>query len=60
MVAVHLGPDARARFSSRALVWVRGTFRVLAGDAAGAKPLYALERAHAQPAARDEIRRYFK
>jgi hypothetical protein len=59
MIAVHLEPDARVRFASRALVWVRGTFRSSAGDAAGPKPLYALERAHVQPADKDEIRKYF-
>jgi len=59
MIAVHLERDARVRFSSKALVWVRGTFRASAGDAVGAKPLYALERAHVQRANKDEIRKYF-
>jgi hypothetical protein len=60
MIAVHLDPDARARFVSRALVWVWGTFRASAGDPAGSKPLYALDRAHVQPANKEEIPKYFK
>jgi hypothetical protein len=60
MIAVHLAPDARAWFSFRALVWVRGTFRASAGDPAGSKPLYALDRARVQPTSKDEIRKYFK
>jgi hypothetical protein len=59
MIAVHLEPDARVRFVSRALVWVRGTFRAFAGDPAGSKPLYVLERAHVQPANKEEIPKYF-
>ena len=60
MITVHLAPDARVRFSSRALVWVWGTFRAAVGDPAGAKPLYTLERARVHPASLEEIRRYFK
>jgi hypothetical protein len=60
MIAVHLVPDARVRFSARALVWVRGTFRASAGDPAGAEPVYTLDRARVQPASKDEIRKYFK
>jgi hypothetical protein len=59
MINVHLEPDTRVRFSFRALVWVRGTFRASAGDPAGAKPLCALERAHVRPAERREILKYF-
>jgi hypothetical protein len=59
MIAVQLEPDARVRFSFRALVWVWGTFRASAGDAAGPRPLYTLERARVQPANKDEIRKYF-
>jgi len=60
MIAVHLDPDARARFSSRALVWVWGTFRATAGEPAGSKPLYTIERARVRPADRGEILKYFK
>lgn len=60
MVAVHLAVGCQVRFSSRALVWARGTFRVSAGDPAGSKPLYALEEARVEPAQRGEIGRYFK
>ena len=60
MIAVHLAQDVRVEFRSRALVWVFGTLRASAGDPAGAKPLYALERARVQPAERQEIRKYFK
>jgi len=60
MITVHLAPDARVRFSSRALVWVWGTFRASAGDPAGLKPLYTLELARVHPAGSEEIRQYFK
>ncbi len=60
MIAVHLAPEARVRFSRRALVWVWGTFRASAGDPAGSKPLYSLERARVQAADIEEIRQYFK
>ena len=60
MIAVHLSPEARVRFSSRALVWVQGTFRASAGDPAGAKPLYALEQARIKLANKEEIRKHFK
>jgi hypothetical protein len=60
MITVHLEPDTRVRFSSRALVWVGGTFRASAGDPAGSKPLYALERARIQTAETGEILKYFK
>ena len=53
MIAVYLTPDARVRFSSRALVWVWGTFRASAGDPAGSEPLYAIERARVQPAKKE-------
>jgi len=59
-IVVHLAPDARVRFSSRALVWVWGTFRASAGDPAGSKPLYTLELARVHPAGSEEIRQYFK
>jgi hypothetical protein len=60
MITVHLEPDTRVRFSSRAVVWVWGTFRAFAGDPAGSKPLYALERARVQAVERGEILKYFK
>lgn len=60
MITVHLEPDTRVRFSSRALVWVYGTFRASAGDPVGSKPLYALDRARVQAAERGEILKYFK
>jgi len=59
MIAVHPSPDVRVRFSSRALVWVWGTLRASAGDPAGSKPLYFLDRARVQPAEREDIRKYF-
>jgi hypothetical protein len=60
MITVHLEPDTRVRYSSRALVWVYGTFRAFAGDPVGSKPLYALDRARVQAAERAEILKYFK
>ena len=59
MIAVHLDDGAQVRFSPRSLVWVWGSLEILPGDADGTKPLYALERAHAQPAEKGDIRRYF-
>jgi len=59
MITVHLSPDARVRFSSRALVWVWGTFGAFAGDPAGSKPLYSIDRARVQPTEREDIRKYF-
>lgn len=60
MIIVHLTPGGRVRFSSRALVWVWGTFRASAGDAAGSTPLYALELARVQTAEKGDIPKYFK
>ena len=60
MVAIHLEDNSRMRFSSGALVWVWGTFRASPGDPAGRKPLYSLERAHAIPADKKDIRAYFR
>jgi hypothetical protein len=62
MIAVHLQKDARVQFSSRRLVWVWGRFQasLSASDPSAAKPLYTLEQAHAQPADKGEIRKYFK
>jgi hypothetical protein len=60
MISVHLEPDARVRFSAKALIWVWGTFHASAGDPAGPTPLSALERAHVQKAERGEILKYFK
>ena len=59
IIAVHLAPDARARFAFRSLVWVWGTLRVFAGDPAGPRPLYALDAVRVQPAGKEEIREYF-
>jgi hypothetical protein len=60
MIAVHLQPDARVRFSSKTLVWVWGTFQASPGDPDSERPLYTLERARTQPADKGEIRKYFK
>jgi hypothetical protein len=60
MVAVHLENGNRIRFSPRSLVSARGTFRTSPEDPAGSQPLYHLDHAQAQPAARNDIRRYFR
>jgi len=60
MIAVHLQPEARVRFSSNTLVWVWGTFQASPSDPDAEKPLYTLEHARTQPADKGEIRRYFK
>ena len=60
MIAVHVAPGGPVRFSSRALVWVWGTFRASAGDPLGSMPLYALERARVETADTGDIQKYFK
>ena len=60
MIAVHLDDGIRIRYSSKALVWVWGSLQALQEDARDARPLYTLERAHAQPAEKAEIRKYFQ
>jgi hypothetical protein len=60
MIAVHLAPGGKVRFSSRALVWVWGTFRASAGDPAGSTPLYSLEGARVRTADTGDIQKYFK
>ena len=60
MIAVHVAPGSPVRFSSRALVWVWGSFRASAGDPLGSMPLYALERARVETADTGDIQKYFK
>lgn len=60
MIAVHLEDGARIQFAPRALVWVWGNFRASAGLGPRSEALYVLYRAHAKPAERADIRRYFK
>jgi len=60
MIAVHLLDAARVRFSSKELTWVWGSLELLPDDAADEKPLYALHGAHAQPADKKDILRYFR
>jgi hypothetical protein len=42
------------------LVWVWGSLQALQEDAGDARALYTLDRAHAQPAEKAEIRKYFQ
>ncbi len=60
MIDVCLRDDARLRFSSRALVWVWGELRVVAGAPDGSEALYRIEGARARFADRAEIRKYFR
>lgn len=60
MIAVHIEDGVRVRFSSRTLVWVWGSLQSLPGDPDGPRPLYTLERAHAQLADKADVRRYFQ
>ena len=60
MIGVHLRDDARVRFSTHTLVWVWGSLQSLPGDPMGDKPLYTIEQARAELAARAEIRKYFR
>jgi hypothetical protein len=60
MIAVHLEDGTRIQFSPRALVWVWGNLKASAGLGRRSEALYMLERAHAKPADKADIQRYFK
>jgi len=60
MIAVHLEDGTRIQFSPRALVWVWGNLKASAGLGRRSEALYMLEKAHAKPADKADIQRYFK
>jgi hypothetical protein len=60
MTEVHLAAGRTIRFLERRLIWVSGRLRSLPGDPNGRQPLYLLENASVEPAARTDIGRYFR
>jgi hypothetical protein len=60
MIDVQLEAGSTVRFAERSLVWAWGTLRMLAGDPNGHKPLYRLDHARTEPAAKADIGRYFR
>jgi hypothetical protein len=60
MIEVRLADGGTVRFSEGRLVWVWGTWRVIAGDPGGQVPLYGLDDARMESANRTEISKYFR
>ena len=60
MIDVHLKPGTSIAFKGSSLVWVSGTWRVLAGNPAGDRPLYQLWDARVEKADQTEIAKYFR
>lgn len=60
MIEVRLEAGDAVRFSERSMVWVWGTLRILPGDPLGPKPLYILENARTEAAAKADIHKYFR
>jgi hypothetical protein len=60
MIEICLAPGETVRFSEGRLVWVWGTWKILAGDPGGPVPLYRLDGARIEPANRADIPKYFR
>ena len=60
MIAVRLREGEQIQFFPRSLVWVWGTFGASPGDPAGLQPLYHLDQARVQLAAKSDIPKYFR
>jgi hypothetical protein len=60
MIEIRLAAGETVRFSEGRLVWVWGTWKILAGDPGGQVPLYRLDDARVEPADRTEISKYFR
>lgn len=60
MIDVQLRTGTAILFKEGRLVWVWGTWKSLAGDSAGDKPLYQLQDAHAKNVDAAEIPKYFR
>jgi len=60
MIDVNLPPATDVSFSEGRLVWVRGKWRLLAGDINGDQPLYQLNEARVEPAVASDIAKYFR
>jgi hypothetical protein len=60
MIEVQLRTGTAILFKEGSLVWVWGTWKVIAGDSAGGKPLYQLQEAVAKSVDTEEISKYFR
>jgi len=60
MIEVRLPAGEKVRFSEGSLVWVWGTWRVLAGNPDGHDPLYQLVDARLESATKADIPKYFR
>ena len=60
MIGVQLKTGTAILFKEGRLVWVWGTWKVLAGDSAGDKPLYLVQDSHVENADKAEIGKYFR
>jgi hypothetical protein len=60
MIDVRLQAGGTVRFSEGSLVWVWGTWRPLSGNPNRDKPLYEVEDARMEPAAKADIPKYFR
>ena len=60
MIDVRLRIGTSVLFKDGGLVWVWGTWKVLAGNPTGDKPLYQLEDARVELADKAEIGKYFR
>ena len=60
LIDVRLVGGNTVRFAERSLVWVWGTLQMLPGDPLGHEPLYVLEQARTEPAAKADIEKYFR
>jgi hypothetical protein len=60
MIGVQLRTGTAILFKEGSLVWVWGTWKAIAGDSAGDKPLYQLQEALAKNVDTQEIFKYFR
>ena len=60
MIDVQLRTGTAILFQEGRLVWVWGTWKVLAGNSTGDKPLYQLQDSHVENADKAEIGKYFR
>jgi hypothetical protein len=60
MIDVQLRTGTAILFKEGSLVWVWGTWKAIAGDSAGDKPLYQLQEAQAKNVDEEEISKYFR
>ena len=60
MIGVQLRTGSAILFKQGRLVWVWGTWKVLAGNSTGDKPLYQVQDSHVENADKAEIGKYFR